>query len=142
MPPASSTTPAGLPPAGSSVKAAYRRTGGAKPGRLVRAQYEVEQARVAPLDVLAPQRGVPRATAQLLLDQARLAQHLEVVAGGRLRDRQAQRPPGAAFLPRGTRPPDLQPHRVAQGREHVGERNLGDGRCSHAWSIDDSHRTV
>src|SRR3954452_19835973 len=101
MPPASSTTPAGLPPAGSSVKAAYRRTGGAKPGRLVRAQHEVEQARIATLDVLAPQRGVPRAPAQLLLDQARLAQHLEVVAGGRLRDPQAGRGAGGVLPPRG-----------------------------------------
>src|SRR4051794_28672855 len=117
MPRASSTTPAGFPPAGSSLKAAYLSTVGGKPGSLVGAKNEVEQARIVALDVLAPERRVARAAAHLLLDQPGLAQHLEVVARRRLRDRQVERPARAPLVLGRERADDLQADRVAQ-RSH------------------------
>ena len=77
-----------------------------------------------------------------LLDDARLAQDLEVMRAGRLRDRDVE---AAARLlaPASARWRDhLQPHRVAERVQHGRELDLVAGRDGSRVSLYDDHRTL
>src|SRR4051812_12310103 len=86
--------------------------------------------------MVTAQRGVARAPAQLLLDDPGLAQHLEVMAGGRLRHRQVEASARAALVLCGERAHDPHAHRVAERGEHFLERSLGGGRRCHGSTKD------
>src|SRR5918998_1021418 len=81
-------------------------------GRGGGAEDRVEHAGEARLEIVDPQRVEPRAAVLALADHAGLAQDLEVMGAGRLRDRHVQA--AARPLPRREVADHLQAHGIAE----------------------------
>src|SRR5438132_3167913 len=105
---------------------------------LSRAQDRPEEPGEARLEVLSAELVQAARTDLALLNEAGLAEHLEVVCAGGLRDRKPEAATGQ-LVALGQRGDDLQAHRVAERVEHGRELDLGSLRVRD-WFLDlDGH---
>src|SRR5579875_1798309 len=107
-----------------------RRTAGRRSGQRLTsaAQHRIQQTGEAGIEVIATQRADALGSHHALVDQSRLAQHLEVVRAGRLDDRQIEAV-ARALAPVGRQlANDPKAHRVAERVEDGRQVEIGSRR--------------